>query len=66
MLIFERDSVQVGESSPPYSLIPFLLFFRSFRSPSFYEEHLRGMGFHEIRCRGIPLEMPFFLLTGKK
>jgi SAM-dependent methyltransferase len=64
LLIFERGPVEVGDLS--YALIPFLLFFRSFRSPALYQEQLTALGFRDIRVQRIDLETPFFLVTGRK
>jgi SAM-dependent methyltransferase len=66
LLIFERGPFEVGETTLSYSMIPFLLFFRSFRSPEVYVEHLEDLGFQDIRTQRIDLEMPFFLVTGIK
>lgn len=64
LLIFERAPLDVAAQSPlPYALLPMLLFFRSFRSPAFYTEHLQSLGFGNIATQIIHLEMPFFLIT---
>lgn len=66
LLIYERQEIELAGSSVPYSLIPMLLFFRSFRSPQFYCEVLEEMNFKDIHVQTINLEMPFFLVTAKK
>jgi SAM-dependent methyltransferase len=66
LLIFERGPLEIGAEGVPYSLIPFLLFFRSFRSPVFYADYLEALGFREVAVRRIDLEMPFFVATGVK
>ena len=66
VLIFERGPIEVSETTLPYSMIPFLLFFRSFRSPAIYREQLETLGFQDIEIRRIDLEMPFYLVTGTK
>ena len=66
LLIFERGPFEMGERTAPYSILPFLLFFRSFRTPEMYEKRLRNLGFYDIRIQNIHLEMPFFLLTATK
>jgi ubiquinone/menaquinone biosynthesis C-methylase UbiE len=66
LLIFERAPIEVGPASVPYSMIPMLLFFRSFRSPSFYQERLEELGYEEIAVQTIHLEMPFFLVTARR
>lgn len=66
LLIFERAPFEVEGNQLPYSVIPFLLFFRSFRSPVLYEESLNSLGFQNIAIEKISLEMPFHLITAKK
>jgi ubiquinone/menaquinone biosynthesis C-methylase UbiE len=66
LLIFERGPIEVNETPLPYSMIPFLLFFRSFRSPAVYKEQLETLGFQDIGIQRIDLEMPFYLVTAKK
>jgi len=66
LLIFERGPFEVGEGTVPYSLIPFLLFFRSFRPPAMYKTQLEDIGFRDVTIQGIDLEMPFFLVAGVK
>ena len=66
LLIFERGPIELGEKSPPYSMIPFLLFFRSFRSPEIYSAQFRACGLHTVEIQRIDLETPFHLVTGVK
>jgi SAM-dependent methyltransferase len=66
LLIFERGPVEVGETPLPYSMIPFLLFFRSFRPPTVYRDQLETLGFQDIEIQRIDLEMPFYLVAAKK
>ena len=66
LLVFERGPFEAGSGTPPYSMIPFLLFFRSFRSHRFYEDRLRELEFQDIEVRRVELEMPFHLVTGTK
>jgi len=66
LLIFERGPLEVLEKALPYSMIPFLLFFRSFRSPVIYEEHLKGLGFQDIGIEKIDLETPFYLIAARE
>jgi len=63
LLIFERGPLEVRERTFPYSMIPFLLFFHSFRSPRTYEKHLKDLGFQAISIEKIDLETPFYLVT---
>ena len=66
LLIFERGPIEVSETTLPYSMIPFLLFFRSFRSPTVYREQLETLGFQDIEIQRIDLEMPFYLVAARK
>ncbi|MDP2135939.1 MAG: methyltransferase [Sulfuritalea sp.] len=66
LLIFERGVLEIGASQVPYSLIPIMLFFRSYRSPEDYVMHLEQIGFREINLKTIELEMPFMLITAVK
>lgn len=66
LLIFERGILETGTGQIPYSLIPIMLFFRSYRSPAEYETPLRRIGFREITIRIIELEMPLMLITAMK
>ncbi|HEY1377323.1 MAG TPA: methyltransferase [Gemmataceae bacterium] len=64
LLIFERGRLDVRPPLP-YSLIPMLLFFRSFRHPSVYQEQLEGLGFTAVSTQHIHLDVPFFLITAR-
>ena len=66
ILIFERGRFIIGETVPPYSAIPFMLFFRSYRSSSCYQICLEQLGFQDITVAEIQLEMPFILITARK
>jgi SAM-dependent methyltransferase len=66
LLIFERGPIEADKGMLPYSAIPMLLFFHSFRGPSLYEEQLNALGFENVKVQRIDLETPFFLLTGIK
>jgi hypothetical protein len=66
LLVFERGPIEVDERPLPFSAIPMLLFFHSFRGPSLYIEQLKALGFENITVQRLDLEMPFFLLTGVK
>jgi SAM-dependent methyltransferase len=66
LLIFERGPIEVGKKTPPYSMIPFLLFFRSFRSPELYRSQLGAFSFRDVNVQEVDLETPFFLVTGSK
>ena len=66
LLIFERGPIEVSETTLPYSMIPFLVFFHSFRSPAIYEKLLEDLSFQDIQVQKIDLETPFYLITAKK
>jgi hypothetical protein len=66
LLIFERGPLEVRERTLPYSMIPFLLFFHSFRSPVVYEEQFKDLGFQDTKVERVDLETPFYLMTATK
>jgi hypothetical protein len=66
LLIFERGPFELRGMGFPHSIIPFLVFFHSFRSPVIYEERLRNLGFQDIKVQKIILESPFYLVTATK
>ena len=66
LLIFERTPLRVREATPPFSLIPTLLFFRSYRPPAEYAARLEALGLREVVVREIQLDTPFFVLSAKK
>jgi SAM-dependent methyltransferase len=66
LLIFERGPLEIRETGLPYSMIPFLLFSHSFRSPAVYEDQLKALGFQDTRVQRVDLETPFFLVTAIK
>jgi SAM-dependent methyltransferase len=66
LLIFERGPIETDKGLLPYSGIPMLLFFHSFRSPALYEAQLNALRFENVEVRRIDLEMPFYLVTGTK
>jgi hypothetical protein len=66
ILIFERAPLDVTTELPPFSSLPTMLFFRSYRPPAIYAGHLLALGFIDIQTREVPLEVPFFVVTGKK
>lgn len=66
LLIFERAPLRLREATPPFSLIPTLLFFRSYRAPADYAARLQALGLREVVSRDIRLDTPFFVLSAKK
>lgn len=66
LLIFERGILDAGLQPIPYSLIPIMLFFRSYRRPDEYLARLERIGFRDATVRLVQLEMPFLLITAVK
>lgn len=66
VLIFERGMIEPGPSPLPYSMIPILLFFRSYRSAADYTRCMERIGFRAIRVATVPLEMSFLLIEASK
>ena len=65
LLIFERERIAIGPESPPFSMVPMLLFFRYFRSPEFYASLLSELGLLDVSIRRFALEMPFFVVAAR-
>ncbi len=65
LLIFERAALAL-EQTPPVSMLPHLLFFRSYRRAADYVEALQALGFEDIRQAAVALDSPFFVVTGRK
>ena len=66
LLIFERGPIRAGEAIPPFSMLPILLFFRSYRLPAVYTRKMETLGLRDIEQREIELDTPFFLVTARK
>ena len=66
LLIFERGLIEAGAGQIPYSLVPIMLFFRSYRLPQEYVRDMEQIGFRDIRVETIELEMPFMLISAQK
>lgn len=66
LLIFERGPVRVREATPPFSALPTLLFFRSYREPAWYVAELEALGLRDASVREIDLDAPFFVVSAKK
>jgi len=65
VLIFERGPVTPQGLTPPFSMLPILLFFRSYRQPGVYAKHLESLGCTEVRSQELMLDTPFFLVTAR-
>jgi SAM-dependent methyltransferase len=66
LLIFERLPLSFGDGALPFSAIPILLFFRSYRDPNVYIDHLRFRGFDRIERQEVDLDTRFVLLTAQR
>ena len=66
LIIFERGPVEYQRLKMHFSLIPVLLFFRSYRGPDFYRQALAARGFNEVEVKWVDLDMPFLQLTARR
>jgi len=66
LLIFERSPLQLREAAVPFSLIPTLLFFRSYRPPAQYAAWLEALGMRDLVLREVQLDSAFFVLSARK
>jgi SAM-dependent methyltransferase len=66
LLIFERGALQTAGQTPPMSMLPNLLFFRSYRPAIEYMDQLNALGFLDVRWQDIELDSRFHVITGRK
>jgi SAM-dependent methyltransferase len=66
LLIFERSAIETGAGTPPYSLLPMLLFLRYLRTAAFYEKHLKDFGLQCIATQHIALDTSFLMVAATK
>jgi SAM-dependent methyltransferase len=66
LLIFERGPLRLDTISPPMSMLPILLFFRSYRPPLDYVTQLQALDFQNVEHQEVELDSPFFVVTGRK
>jgi len=66
VLVFERGPLELGGATPAFSLLPLLIFFRSYRSPRLYVDTLRSLGMVDVTCQHLQLDTPFFLVHARK
>lgn len=66
ILIFERGQLEVCDTVPAYSMLPLLMFFRSYRAPETYVQKLQALGLADVTCQHLKLDTPFFLVTARK
>lgn len=65
VLIFERGPLEPKGVTPPFSMLPILLFFRSYRRPSVYTGHLESLGCTDVRCQEVQLDTLFHIVTAR-
>jgi SAM-dependent methyltransferase len=66
LLIFERAPLRVREASPEFSILPTMLFFRSYRPAEEYVAQLQALGLREVHASEIELDTPFFVVSATK
>ncbi len=66
ILIYERAALQIAGETPPMSMLPNLLFFRSYRSAIDYMDQLNALGFLDVQRQDIELDSQYFIVTGRK
>jgi SAM-dependent methyltransferase len=66
LLIYERGALQTACETPPMSMLPNLLFFRSYRSPIDYMDQLNALGFLDVQRQDIELDSRYHLITARK
>ena len=66
LLIFERGVLKTGGIMPPMSMLPNLLFFRSYRPPIDYQDQLIALGFVDVQRTDIELDSTFHVVTARK
>ncbi|MGA7983668.1 MAG: methyltransferase [Burkholderiales bacterium] len=66
LLIFERGPMRVREATPPFSLLPTLLFFRSYRPAQDYVTQLQSLGLRDVTVREVDLDAPFYVVSASK
>ena len=66
VLIFERAPLSVRDAVPQMSMLPNLLFFRSYRPASDYENQLSALGMTDVGHQSIMLDSEWYVVTGRK
>ena len=66
ILIFERGPMRFDGQAIPFSLLPTLLFFRSYREPAVYARQLEALGLRDVETRQVLLDTPFFVVSARK
>jgi len=65
LLVFERGPIQ-PRAQPPFSMLPILLFFRSYRGHGAYVSRLEALGMQDVQVSHVELDTPFFVVTARK
>lgn len=65
LLIFERGPLDL-RNIPPFSALPVMLFFRSYRPASVYMRHLQALGLQDVQRQDISLDTPFYLVSARR
>ena len=65
LVVFERGPLEI-ETTPPVSLLPVMLFFRSYRHALDYLSHFQALGMQDVGVRYVTLDSPFFLASAVK
>ena len=66
IVVFERAPLEIGAAAPPMSLLPAMLFFRSYRPGLDYVTHFQTLGMMGVGYRTVALDSPFFLVSAVK
>lgn len=66
LLIFERAPLDVRQATPPMSMLPNLLFFRSYRAPWEYETRMRDLGLQGVGHKRVDLDSAWYVVSGRK
>ncbi|HUJ88281.1 MAG TPA: methyltransferase [Burkholderiales bacterium] len=66
LLVFERAPLRVREATPPFSLLPTMLFFRSYRPAQDYVAQLQELGMRDVAVREVELDAPFYVVSAVK
>jgi SAM-dependent methyltransferase len=66
LMIFERGELRLNGVTPPWSMLPNLLFFRSYRPPETYMRAMLESGLQDVRRVDVELDSTFHIVTGRK
>ncbi len=63
LMIFERLAFDFGKQTPPFALLPAMLFARSYRYAEDYVSILQTLGLTDIQVTSVPLDSEYCLIT---